>query len=47
MNKLNNMKRKRKTKARLYKIVYKGRLYTGYNKALLKDLILGLRLNQK
>lgn len=38
---------KKKKQAKLYKIVYKGRLYTGYNKALLKDLILGLRLNQK
>ena len=39
---------KRKTKkARLYKIVYQGRLYTGYNKELLKDLILGKRLNQR
>lgn len=34
-------------KAKLHKIVYKGRLYTGYNKDLLKDLILGKRLNQK
>lgn len=37
---------KKKTKAKLHKIVYKGRLYTGYNKDLLKDLILGKRLYQ-
>lgn len=38
---------KRKKKAKLFKIVYQGRLYTGYNKNLLKDLILGKRLHQK
>lgn len=28
---------------KLYKIKYKGKTYTGYNKGLLKDLILSLK----
>lgn len=31
-------------KAKLYKIVYKGVLYTGYNKQELIDYIIGLKL---
>lgn len=31
---------KRKKGAKLYKIVYKGVVYTGYDKEMLKDLII-------
>ena len=33
-----------KRKAVLYKIVYKGKVYTSYNKPLLLDYIIGLKL---
>jgi hypothetical protein len=35
---------KKKTKAKLYAKVYKGKVYTGYNKDLLNELILSLKL---
>lgn len=31
-------------KAKLYKMIYKGRIYTGYNKVMLMDYILSLKL---
>lgn len=38
---------KKKTKAKLYARFYKGKVYTGYNKDLLNDLIFSLKLQNK
>lgn len=39
------MKKTKKTKkAKLYKMVYRGKIYTGYNKDILIDYIISLKL---
>lgn len=38
------MKTKKTKKARLYKMVYHGKVYTGYNKDILIDYIISLKL---
>ncbi len=38
------MRTKKLSKAKkVYKMIYKGRIYTGYNKDLLRDMILKLK----
>lgn len=36
----------KKKKAKLYKIVYQGVIYTGYDKEMLKDLIISKKRGQ-
>ena len=36
---------RKKKQVKIYKIVYNGRIYTGYNKDLLKDMLLKLKRN--
>ena len=39
------MSKKLSKAKKIYKIVYNGRIYTGYNKDLLKDMLLKLKRN--